>query len=626
MTSPSKLQPYVDVFKGDVSYAWFTSWLTQFELEDQSVVLRLVSAFKYYSLSDTFRLLDSLFAKLQSEHGVLPEKTWFVPCGYVAKSGDAIAYFFKKRNALPDEAFVRASDLTSARLLERPTVVFIDDFVGSGQLVGRTITELVRPMKQNVPSARFVFATLVGMKRGLARFATQSDLGICAAEYVGYEAEAFSHESELFPVAEDRLLAERVVRKYTERLSPKSPLGYGASQALLGFFFGTPNNTLPIFWRKSDEWRPLLPHGDALHDPRRLIDVPRGFPVAESAPFGKSSDEGFESASRTVTAALFETFQELQNMRSAARLLSRLQLADDVVIDFLRAIEHLADRHHEKHPLATGLLLAPSQQATALAANCFLVFDPPFALRDLSALTSAANLIDGVTGALLVDPRGRVLGARMHSGSRGRPEALVPTMHWSAASSSADTDGALAIFAGGGRVSLYDRDVRILARRDGKWHVAGVPKALHSLDAEHGLVPGLVEHALRAAMTLAEAGHGAMLVLGDESRIDKLIGRGAPTAYRWVNIDLSEPLLHTVVHAARQDGAALFDTAGKLRTAMAILRPPPEATGLDEERAGARHTTGVQISSVSGALVLVVSEEGPITIYSKGTRVLRMMG
>src|SRR5687767_4740074 len=94
----SDLQRYLDIFKGDVTYAAFTTWLSQFDDEDREVVLRLVAAFEYFSLQDVFTLLDDLFARLRSEHAIDPEKTWFVPCGYVAKSGDAVAYFFKRRN------------------------------------------------------------------------------------------------------------------------------------------------------------------------------------------------------------------------------------------------------------------------------------------------------------------------------------------------------------------------------------------------------------------------------------------------------------------------------------------------------------------------------------------------
>jgi len=57
---------------------------------------------------------------------------------------------------------------------------------------------------------------------------------------------------------------EDIVRKYGNSIPVKpppnqyTPLGYGESESLVSFFYGTPNNTLPIFWGDS-KWNPLFP-------------------------------------------------------------------------------------------------------------------------------------------------------------------------------------------------------------------------------------------------------------------------------------------------------------------------------------------------------------------------------
>jgi hypothetical protein len=622
----SEFQQYLDLFKGEVTEAAFIAWIEQFEEEDRATMLTLVGGFRYFSLQDVFLLLDKLYAQLRDQHGFTPGSTWFVPCGYVAKSGDAVAYFFKRRNALPDNSFLRASDLTESRLRERPNVVFIDDFVGSGQLVARTIEELVVPLRARVPEARFVFGTMLAMERGVRRFYGQTQLGLCTSMTVGTSAEPFSEDSVIFRTTEARRDAEMRVRKYTERLSPKSPLGYGGSQALIGFFFGTPNNTLPIFWRSSPEWRPLLPHGDALHDPRRLIDVPGDLEARPLEARGPTSDDDLQDISREATSALFDSFQTLQNMRVAARVFGRRGFHDSVLVNLLRAIQHLADVHHEKRPVASALLVAREDQISALATTAFVAFDPPLLLNDLASVATAANLIDGVDGALLVSPAGTIHGVRIHPQSPELPETLLPPSQWRAAFAASGADGALILFAGSGRVSIFDGVTRVLTRRDGKWHASGLPTALHSLEAEHGLTSGLMQKALRAAFTLADRGCGAMLVLGDTPGVSKFASKVSPKAYRWLNVGLDEPLLSPLVYAARQDGASLLDDRGRLHVAMAILKPPPEARAEEEPGKGARHTIAALISSVSGAAVLVISEEGPISIYSKGARVLRIMG
>jgi len=65
---------------------------------------------------------------------------------------------------------------------------------------------------------------------------------------------------------------------------------------------------------------------------------------------------------------------------------------------------------------------------------------------------------------------------------------------------------------------------------------------------------------------------------------------------------------------------------GVLRATMTILQPPAEAVAEDETGKGGRQTTAAKVSAVSAALTIAVSEDGTITLYSKGQRILRVMG
>src|SRR3954451_23542943 len=102
----------------------------------------------------------------------------------------------------------------------------------------------------------------------------------------------------------------------------------------------------------------------------------------------------------------------------------------------------------------------------------------------------------------------------------------------------------------------------------------GIPTRLRAIEAEHGLDSSLLDHALRAAFALADAGFGALFTIGDVTKITSFAGKLPPAAFQWRGISLSQHDLLPVLFSARQDGATVFDEKGVLRMTMVILQPP----------------------------------------------------
>jgi DNA integrity scanning protein DisA with diadenylate cyclase activity len=83
------------------------------------------------------------------------------------------------------------------------------------------------------------------------------------------------------------------------------------------------------------------------------------------------------------------------------------------------------------------------------------------------------------------------------------------------------------------------------------------------------------------------------------------------------------PLHHVL---GQVDGAAFFDETGALRQLGAKLLPSRESESVVEAFRGTRHTSAVRYSyDDPAALVVVVSEDGPVTVLRAG-RVLGRSG
>ena len=629
MEREHNLSSLTDPFKGDVAVEEMQVWLDQFDNDDKPLIRTLVQHFKYYSSRDVFQLLDQLFVKLTGEFHVDPMSAWFVPVGYVAKSGDAIAYFFRRNNNLPEEAFIRANDLSEARLTERSTVVFLDDFIGSGQDGLRIATEIVKPIKKSRPESRFVFAATVGYSEGIERIWSSKFVEVCVVEELSSQDKPFTEDSKVFPDAETRQKAETIVRRYCKALKSKAPLGYGATQGLIGFFFGTPNNTLPIFWSSEGDWVPLLPYGDSLRDPRRLLQLPQEGQKRVAGEIRSDYTavqlEDLE-ISKEATASLYDGFQTLQNMTAAAQLFCRVGLEDRVLHELIQVIQQLQEDRHEGKPVRAALLFPKSENIEEAESRLFLRLKPFPHLSDREQLKTVAQIVDGLEGAVVITSNGEVIGSLLYWQSESMRDPLLPPCYVKAAATTEHTEGFLVLFLGNGRVTILDRGARVLSRRFAKWHVQGVPRNTQNLEAEHGLRSGLLERVLRLAFVLSDSGFGALFTLGDHEDVLVNSGKTAPSYYSWRKLSLYEDDNRPILYLARQDGATIIDGDGLLQQAMTMLQPPATAGGDEEAGKGSRHNAASKISAVTGALAVAVSEDGTITLYSKGRRVFRMMG
>jgi DNA integrity scanning protein DisA with diadenylate cyclase activity len=79
-----------------------------------------------------------------------------------------------------------------------------------------------------------------------------------------------------------------------------------------------------------------------------------------------------------------------------------------------------------------------------------------------------------------------------------------------------------------------------------------------------------------------------------------------------------------LINFAKQDGATIIDLAGRFQNCMVLLRPKAKTQAEIGPGKGARHSSAAKISAEFRCLAVTVSQDGPITIYDSGKRLMSL--
>ncbi len=147
-----------------------------------------------------------------------------------------------------------------------------------------------------------------------------------------------------------------------------------------------------------------------------------------------------------------------------------------------------------------------------------------------------------------------------------------------------------------------------------------------SVDGHTGDIE-VLEALLRMSVhDLGALGIGALLIYRLDSdhapRIEERLSPPPPLCVR--KATHLAPLRHAL---SQVDGAAIFDEDGILRSIGVELLPNTEGDRLLPPWRGTRHTAGLRYSDEDPAsVVIVVSEDGPVTVIRKGAPIARALG
>lgn len=262
-----KIESWLSNFDGTALLSDYNSRNEAKEVE-RKLALFLLCNFVYFNESEVRHLLKNLCEKYihhvffsegkssvtDTEIKQLINNTLFSSLGNQSESSSYLLYTFRQVNDLSKRDFDNSKEYSN--------LVFIDDFSISGKQASRYIKKYKN--KMNTPQKTYVLLMIATMDAINEIKKANADVIVISSVVLDESSKPFSQESIVFkdynPLIKNQ--AEKMCRVYgalikgTEKGA--NELGFGGYGYLLGTYYNTPNNTLPIFWSEENSWKPLF--------------------------------------------------------------------------------------------------------------------------------------------------------------------------------------------------------------------------------------------------------------------------------------------------------------------------------------------------------------------------------
>ena len=224
-------------------------WLSQFDEEERKEMLRLLYHFDYYSshkipqivktlylkFRETCDSEDVVFAKIEKQFGTSFSSIFFMS--------------FWSQNNLYDYTEENLSKIISEEDLTQ-NIVIVDDYFGSGNSFIKYINKLLA-LNSSIKKKNFYFVAHQGSyigKKAIEDFALKNNINVKIIVNK-YSKKAFEYGNIYSESIADqhRQLYSNIYDKRNQ--DPFFKFGYNEVEALVSFYYNTPNNTLGLFWQ-----------------------------------------------------------------------------------------------------------------------------------------------------------------------------------------------------------------------------------------------------------------------------------------------------------------------------------------------------------------------------------------
>jgi hypothetical protein len=251
-------------------------WLNNFKGEvlelkyERLLALWLLSHFTYYNQEEVKHLCRVLYAGLihlvvndinsatniEETVNSFFSKANIISAERTSGSGGFIAYLFRQENNnLPMTLF----NFSLANISDSIESMIVIDDVTLSIGVDNQKYKFWEEARQLYPNKDFYLLTLITTESSIQDLHKTFNVKVISPIILDNRDKCFSSESDTFSSFPDLTeYAKKVATHYGEKIGITDPLGYKDGQYAFGFYYNTPDNTLPIFWAQKNGWVPIL--------------------------------------------------------------------------------------------------------------------------------------------------------------------------------------------------------------------------------------------------------------------------------------------------------------------------------------------------------------------------------
>lgn len=268
-------------WRTDIDLTKINQWLNNFtgkvydSESEQRLALWLLCNYTYYSSDDINHLCRILYDKFLHDliirEGIsireaenLLNNVSFSSVGSASESGGLILYHFRQEANLTLDRFFYPTDMPYE---ESAILVYVDD----ATLGGGTC---LRHFYNNIEGKanKYIYYLTIMASEDAVKMLEEKGIIVIYCALLDDRNKCFSENSVIFHrFLELKDICKKMAECYGAEIveSPVKPLGFKNGEFCFGFYYNTPNNSLPIFWSRKN-WIPIFTRKEKLQNAKQL--------------------------------------------------------------------------------------------------------------------------------------------------------------------------------------------------------------------------------------------------------------------------------------------------------------------------------------------------------------------
>jgi hypothetical protein len=319
------------------------------------------------------------------------------------------------------------------------------------------------------------------------------------------------------------------------------------------------------------------------------------------------------------------------------RLSRRFGIDMNAALEVFKLVHECVSKEEEGRPLSTGFLIGDAERLKERLPDLVGMELQRQSIFELSkTIRGFFGLVDGYTSAFIIGRGGAVEDARLLPATPPEPnESSFTYVEFNGyCNALRDAPGYALVALGLFKTAKLFCDGRLDAEvyfsgKTGDWVYRSLTEVREKLDeiaAEVGVKSKVLYKVFTVATSMSNHRKGGTIIVGDPEEI--LAQSEAPRLkLAKINVlDLKGRQERHLFNLATQEFALLVSPEGepKASSVRLMARLPdnvkPEVTASD----GGRHRSAAEISASTHSVAFVVSDDGPITVFFRGRRTIRV--